>query len=175
MRDNFLEKSRFFLLCRVPLISALILMFIFFMPLNSVQFNYFRPSIGLICVYYWVLKRDNLFSYASAFVVGFLTDVYSSSPLGVNVLLMLSVVALTKWLAHYFQGSSFGANWFIFGLVGLGAIIFKWLLLMLYFGCYLPLEEAFFGYLSTVMFYPLIVIINIKIQDTFLPQELINE
>lgn len=175
MRDSFWEKSRFFLLCRVPLFSALMLLFISFMPLNSVQFNYFRPSVGLICVYYWVLKRNNLFGYTSAFIIGFLTDVYSSSPLGVNVLLMLSLVSLTGWLGHYFQSASFGASWFIFGLVGFGAVILKWLILMLYSGRYLPLGEAFFGYLSTVMIYPLIVIINIKIQDAFLPQELINE
>lgn len=175
MRDSFSEKLRLFLLRGIPLLSSLLLIFISFVPINSVQFGYFRPVIGLICVYYWTLKRGDLFSFASAFVIGFLTDVYSSSPLGINILLLLLVVAAAHWLAHYFQSSSFGVGWFIFGLVGLCAFILKWVMLMIYAGRILPLWEAFFGYLSTVMFYPLIALINIKIQNRFLPREYIDE
>lgn len=175
MRDNFWEKTNFFLLRRIPLLATLMMMFVSFIPVNSIQFNYLRPSIGLICVYYWVLKRGNLFGYASAFIIGFIADIYSSYPLGVNVLLMLSVVALTGWLSHYFQGNSFGVSWFIFSLVGIYAVIFKWLLLMMYSGRVLPIREALFGCLSTIFFYPLIVLINIKIQKKVWPRELVNE
>lgn len=164
-----------FFMERIPLLSTLILMFISFVPMNFVQLDYFRPLIGLLCVYYWTLKRNDLFSYCSAFIIGFFMDVYSSSPLGLNILLMLSVTMITWHLAHYFQGVSFGAGWFIFGLVGLGVMLFKWLLLMMYFGRILPVTEAFFNYLSSVMFYPLIVLINIKLQNKFLPQEYVNE
>ncbi len=175
MHDGWGEKLRLFTLNGVPLLSTLILMFISFVPINSMQFNYFRPAIGLICVYYWILKRGNVFGYASAFIVGFLTDAYSSSPLGINILLMLLTASVTYWLAHYFRNSSFGAIWFIFGLVALGEVLLKWLLLMIYAGRFLPLWEGFFGYVSTVMFYPLIVLINLKIQNKFLPQEYIDE
>ena len=89
MRDSWQEKIRIFLLHRIPLVTTLILMFIFFTPVNSEQLNYFRPTIGLICVYYWTLKRSYMFGYISAFCVGFLIDVYSSSPLGLNILFMM--------------------------------------------------------------------------------------
>lgn len=175
MRDSFSEKLRLCLLQGIPLLSSLLLMFISFIPLNSVQFGHLRPIIGLICVYYWTLKRSDLFGFFSAFMIGFLTDIYSSSPLGINILLFMLVTAGTHWLAHYFQNSSFGVGWFIFGLVGLGAVLLKWVLLMIYAGRFLPLWEAFFGYLSTVMFYPLIALINIKIQNRFLPREYMDE
>ena len=175
MRDGLGEKLRLFLLNGLPLLSTLALMFISFVPINSMQFDYFRPAVGLICVYYWILKRGNLFGYASAFIVGFLTDVYSSSPMGINILLMLLIAAVTYWLTHYFRNSSFGAIWFIFSLVALGEILFKWLLLMIYSGRFLPLYEGFFGFISTVMFYPLIALINLKIQNRFLPREYIDE
>ena len=90
-------------------------------------------------------------------------------------MLMLLTASVTYWLAHYFRNSSFGAIWFIFGLVALGEVLVKWLLLMIYVGRFLPLWEGFFGYVSTVMFYPLIGLINLKIQNKFLPQEYIDE
>lgn len=175
MRDSFSEKLRMFLLRGIPLLSSLLLIFISFMPLNFIQLGYLRPVIGLICVYYWTLKRGDIFSFCSAFIIGFLTDIYSSSPLGINILLLMLVVAATHWLAHYFQNSSFGACWFIFGLVGFCAFILKWLMLIIYAGGFLPLWDAFFGYLSTVMFYPLIALINTKIQNKFLPREYVDE
>lgn len=175
MRDSFSEKLRLFLLNGIPLFSSLLLMFLFFMPLSSVQLNYFRPLIGLICIYYWTLKHHDLFGYCSAFIIGFLTDVYSSSPLGVNILLMMSVVAVTVWLAHYFQNSPFGAVWFIFALICLSCTLLKWLFLMIYAGRFLPLEEAFLSCLSTIMFYPLIAFVNARIQNRFLPQEYVDE
>ncbi|MBR1600287.1 MAG: rod shape-determining protein MreD, partial [Alphaproteobacteria bacterium] len=157
------------------LLSTLILMFISFVPINSMQFSYFRPSVGLICVFCWILKRGDYFGYVSAFIVGFLTDVYSSSPLGTNILLMLLTASATYWLAHYFRNSSFGAIWFIFSFVALGEFLFKWILLMIYSGSIIPLWEGFLGYVSTIMFYPLIALINLKIQNRFLPREYIDE
>lgn len=175
MRDSFSEKMRYFLLCRIPLISSLVLIFVSFVPINSMQINYFRPLVGLICVYYWTLKAKNFFGYVSAFVIGLLTDVYSSSPLGVNMLLMMWVVAFTIWLSRYFQNSGFGVGWFVFGLVSLSVFCLKWLFLMVYAMRILPCYEALFGYFSTVAFYPLITMINDKVQNKFLPSEYINE
>ena len=175
MRYTLSEKLRILLLNGMPLLSSLALIFISFMPINSVQFDYFRPAVGLICVYYWTLRRQDLFGYASAFIIGFITDVYCSSPLGINILLLMLAVSLTQWLAHYFQSSTFGVGWFIFCLVSLSVLLLKWLLLMIYAGRILPLQEAFFGCLSTIMFYPLITWINTKIQNRFLPREYIDE
>ena len=89
MHNNFKDKMRLFLRHRIPLVATLILMFLFYMPINSLELNYFRPSMGFICVYYWTLKRGYMFSYISAFIVGFLMDTYSSTPLGINILIMV--------------------------------------------------------------------------------------
>jgi len=175
MRDSWQEKLRIFLLHRIPLVVTFFLMFIFFTPINSVQLNYFRPTIGVICVYYWALKRGYMFSYISAFCVGFLIDVYSSSPLGLNCLFMMLLVFVTEWVGRYFQAASFGLGWFIFGVVGLGQILLKWLVLTAYFGHILSLSEVMLSYFSTLLFYPLIVSINVWVQDHLLPQERINE
>ena len=107
MRNGWQEKWRLFWLHSIPLWTTLVLMFLFLVPVSSSEWNHFRPNIGLICVYYWTLKRGQIFGFFSAFVVGLLTDAYSSSPLGVNILLMLLTMAVTLWLAHYFQNAFF--------------------------------------------------------------------
>lgn len=175
MRDNWLDQSRLFLVHRIPLIMTLLLMFLFFMPISSAEVNYFRPAVGLICVYYWALNRGYLFGFFSAFLVGFVIDVYSSSPLGINILLLMILVAVANGLEKYVRVASFSINWLVFGLVGLGFILLKWLLLMIYFQSYLPLPEILLSFISTVMFYPLIAGINAWAAHNFLPQERINE
>ncbi len=174
MRNSWQEKLRLFGLRSIPLVVTLVLMFLFIMPINSIEWGYLRPNVGLICVYYWTLKRGYIFSYFSAFIIGLLLDVYSSSPLGMNTFLMMLTVVVTTWLAHYFQNSSFGGGWFIFTLTALGIILLKWLMLMIYFGRLISLNEALLNYLSTALFYPLIASINVWAQK-FLPQERISE
>ena len=175
MRDSLKLQIHLFLLHRIPLLTTILLMFVFFMPIYSLQINYLRPMIAIICVYYWTLRRGYLFGFISAFIVGFITDIYSSSPLGTNIFLLTLLSGVTQWLAHYFQSASFGAAWFIFSIVCLGFMFIKWTILSVDAMQIISLGEICFGYLATVLFYPLIAWLNVKVQTTFLPQEHINE
>ena len=168
------EKIGLFLRHRIPLAATLILMFLFFVPINSLQLSYFRPSIGIICVYYWTVKRGYMFGYFSAFIVGFLMDVYSSSPLGLNIFAMMLLMFMTDWTVRYFQ-SSFSLSWFLFGILTLGITLFKWLILMVYSEKILVLWEVLVNYCSTLMFYPFVCVINLWVQKRFLPPERMNE
>ena len=118
MHDNIKDKINLFLRHRIPLMTTLMLMFLFYLPINSLEFNYFRPAVGVICVYYWSLKRRYMFSYISAFLVGFLTDSYSSTPFGINILMMMLLVFATEILERYFKAATFGVSWFVFALAG---------------------------------------------------------
>jgi len=175
MRDNWQENLKLFFVHRIPLVVTLALIFLFFMPMNSVQINYFRPAVGMICVYYWALTRGYIFSFFSAFCVGLIVDVYSSSPMGVNVMIMMLLVLATTWLEKYFNISSFGINWLAFCVAAAVFMLLKWIMLSIYFQHLLPLTVSGLGYLSTVMFYPLITGINAWVAHNFLPQERINE
>lgn len=175
MRDNVKDKIRLYLRHRIPLLTTLILMFLFYVPINSLDLNYFRPAVGLICVYYWTLKRGYMFSYISAFIVGFFIDAYSSMPMGINCLMMMLLVFLTEMLSRYFKSASFVSGWLFFLLVGILLTFIKWLLISICFSYFVPITEILINLMSTVLFYPLIAYINIWIQNNLLPQEHINE
>lgn len=174
MQDSVSEKICSFIQMRIPLFTTMLLVFVSFVPSSSLQINYFRPLVGLICIYYWALKREYMFGYISAGTVGILIDIYSSSPLGLNMLLLMLLVACVHWVLRNFQSSSFSVNWLIFALLSLGAVLSKWLLLMMYAGRIFPIWEAMYSYCSTVMFYPLVALFNGWVQDSFMPQERIN-
>ena len=175
MHNNFKEKMRLFFRHRIPLVATLILLFLFYVPINSLELNYFRPEVGVICVYYWTLKRGYMFSYISAFVVGFLMDIYSSTPLGINILMMMLLVFAATMLARYFKAASLVRGWLVFALAGLILTLVKWLFISVYFSRFVPMTEIMVNLLSTVMFYPLVAYINMWVQNNLLPQERINE
>lgn len=175
MRSKWSEQLVAFWRRRIPLVTTLLLILLFFMPINSVQLNCLRPAMGIICVYYWRLNRPALFGFFSAFLVGFVIDVYSSTPLGTNILTLLILLSITDWPARYLQTSSFGVRWLIFSLVCLAIMLCKWLFLTLYYWRVLPPTEIMLGYFSTVMFYPLIAAVNVQIAQNFLPSENIDE
>lgn len=175
MQDNWKEKLQLFLRHRIPLVASIFFMFIFFVPLNSLELNYFRPAVGMICVYYWTLKRGYMFSYISSFIIGFLIDIYSSTPLGINILIMMLLVFIVDFLARYFKYASFYVSWLMFVFVGLLVTFVKWLLFVVYYKQFVSIAEIMLSFASTVMFYPLIVYFNIWIQNSLLLQERINE
>ena len=175
MHDNFRDKLRLFFRHRIPLVATFVLVFLFSMPINSLELNYFRPAVGFICVYYWSLKRRYMFSYISAFWVGFLTDSYSSTPFGINILIMMLLVFVTEILERYFKAATFGVSWFVFALAGFIITFVKWLFVSAYFSRFVPLTEIMVNLVSTIMFYPLVVYVNMWVQNNLLPQERINE
>lgn len=175
MQISLKDKIRIFGVHRIPLLATFVLMFLFFIPINSLEFNYFRPNIGMICVFYWAFRRGYMFSYISAFLVGFLIDVYSSSPLGINALMAMSVVLAARYFTRYFQSAAFGLCWGLFAVIGLGELFIKWLVLSIYFGQVLSFSKVLLSYFSTVLCYPFIACLNVWIQNKFLPQERINE
>ena len=116
-----------------------------------------------------------MFSYISAFCIGFWMDAHSSSPLGIDSILMMLLVFMTDCYARYLRLSAFGLVWFVFGINSLIIMLLKWLLLTLYYQHIFSLGEIMMSYFTTLMFYPLIAAINVWVQNNFLPQESIDE
>lgn len=175
IRADFNDKIILYFRHQIPLLSTVVLLLICFLPINSPEFNYFRPNIGMICIFYWAFKRDYLFSYFSAFLVGFLMDVYSSVPLGCNILIALLIVFMTRRMIRFFQSAPFGLCWALFAIIWLWGVIIKWLMLSAYFESFLSLNEIVINYCATVLCYPFVASVNVWIQNKFLPQERINE
>ena len=127
-----------------------------------------QKSMPFFVTFVLVARQGRIGSYLLAFLVGLVMDVYSSSPMGINIFALLLFTLLIRHLRRYLLSISFQSNWLLFAFLGLIFMLLKWSLLMLYYGRFLSLSEALLSFLATVMFYPLIVYVNVWIQNKFI-------
>lgn len=155
----------------LPFLSSVILLLIAYIPGHLPLSKFLRPDIGLICVYFWALYRQDLFGPFSAFILGGIADSLSSVPLGLNIFAFVFVFAATGTTGSYVNVKPFIASWGIFSLIAFAAIVLKWLLISIFYSRFLPFGTIFVGYIATVLLYPLIARLNIFIQNRFLAKE----
>lgn len=175
MNDNFSEIMRYFLRDRIPLVSSALLIILFCMPIDFFELSGLRPQVGLICVYYWVEKRPQIFGFISAFLLGLLMDICSTTPLGVNCLLLMIFTFVLGKIYYYIRPASFVVDWIFFALATFVYVLIKWLVFAVYFGQFVDMFSVLPNIFSTLTFYPFIAYINNWIRLHLLVQERINE
>ena len=175
MNDKVSEIVYSFFKQRIPLIFSLFLIFLFYMPLDLFEISGLRPQLGFICVYYWIQKRPQMFGLISAFIIGITVDICSTTPLGINCLLLMAFSLALSGIFRYVKPTSFQIDWLFFSLSETLISLSKWLILIFYFQKIVNVSTIFMNGFSTIMFYPLIAYFNDLVQKNLLPQEGINE
>ena len=149
----------------LPFVSSIILVMMFYMPLGFFSLNGIRPMMALACVYFWLQHRPDIFNLWSVFGVGIISDVLSSSPLGVNVFEMLLMYVLVNLTTKFFNAKPFVVLWYGFILLALVVLLAKWLLVSVYYSQFLPLSMLFFSYVITIATYPLLSLLLAFVQN----------
>lgn len=152
----------------LPQISSLLLLFLSYIPADLGVLNNIRPAMGLICVYFWMLHRSDLFNLWSVYFLGFIDDIVTSAPLGSNVFSLLILYVLINNLSRFFNAKPFVITWYGFMLLALLSMFARWLLVSVYYRQFLPVDLVFFSYLVTVAAYPLISLLLAYIQNTWI-------
>lgn len=171
MSDEFEENIASLFQKILPLLSSLILLFISYVPLEFSLFNNIRPVVGMICVYYWMLHRPDLFNLWSVYTLGLIDDVISSSPFGSNIFALLLLYILINNTSKFFNAKPFVVTWYGFCLLSLVTLMARWLLVSVYYSQFLPLSMMLFAYLVTIAAYPLISLILAFIQNNLIQDE----
>ena len=89
MQDEMAESVKSYFQRMIPLFFSLILIFASFIPLDFILSVNIRPAIGLVCVYYWIIHRPDIFNLFSVFILGLVEDILSSVPMGTNIFSLL--------------------------------------------------------------------------------------
>lgn len=174
MSDVF-AKLQVFLKNRIPFVASLLLIMIFYIPLNVDSYHYLSPYVALLCVYYWTAHKSELFGYFSAFLLGLVSDSYSSAPMGTDILMLLTAVLLIRFIKMYVQPTSFWGGWLLFAFVALIVYVLKFVILALYYERLFSLLPNIANFAVTIIFYPMIAYIMMQIQDKFLTSEISDE
>ena len=168
MKDSLTDTLILLFRNLIPFFITLFFVLVGFVPTHLPLSHFLRPDFALICIYFWVLYRLDLFGIVSTILIGVVVDSLSGLPLGMNICVFLFVYLLTITLAGYVNTKPFVSSWLCFSLIAFLAFVLKWFLFCVYFRTLLTLPHIFMTYVSTILIYPLIARLNMFIQNRYI-------
>jgi len=155
----------------LPLLVSLCLLLFSYIPLGSAIAGNARPDINLICVYFWLVYRQDLFNLFSVFILAVAADIFAAAPMGLNLFSLLLMYVTVTNTVKYLNGKPFGFLWIVFAVFLPISLLGKWLLASIYYGHFLSLGMLLFSYLMTVLFFPPVYAASAWILNSFLQDE----
>ena len=171
MNDELSANLTMYFQRLLPLLFSLLLLFVSYIPLDLPISNSIRPSVGMVCVYFWLLYRPDVFNLLSVYLLGMAEDIISSAPFGSNIFALLVMYVLVTNLYRFFNAKPFVIIWYGFALLSFVTFLSRWLLVSVYYSNFLPLVTVMFSYLVTVAAYPLLSLINVFVQNRLMTDE----
>ena len=171
MNDEWGETLTLYLQRLLPLLFSLLLLPVPYVPFNMPVSNNIRPAAGMICVYFWLLYRPDVFNLLSVYFLGLTEDIISSAPFGSNIFALLVMYVLVTNLSRFFNAKPFIIIWYGFALLSLVTFLSRWLLVSVYYSHFLPLATVMFSYLVTAAVYPILSLLNAFVQNRLMTDE----
>ncbi len=171
MSEEWSENLAAYFQRLLPLLSSLLLVFMAYVPFEFSRFNNIRPAVGMICVYFWLIHRSDIFNLLSVYLVGLTDDVISSIPFGSNIFTLLVLYLLVSNLSRFFNGKPFVVTWYGFALLSFICFFVKWLIVSVYYSQFLPLGVAAFSYLATIAAYPVLSLVLAFVQNKLMQED----
>ncbi|MBL0932043.1 MAG: rod shape-determining protein MreD [Alphaproteobacteria bacterium] len=152
----------------LPVISTVLAVLLSVVPLPIPEYSMLAPNVVLICAFYWIVHRPDLFPAWCAFLVGLLDDALSGAPLGLNALVLLLVHYAIVAQHKFFRGKAFWLIWASFALIATGAAIVT--AIVAYAAAHLSVPVALFAtqLALTIAIYPAIGAVLGRVQRLFL-------
>lgn len=171
MENSLKEQLGIYFQQSLPLLFSVFFLFLTYIPVNSNLLMSIRPAIPLICAYFWLMVRPDIFNLFSVFLLGVINDLASASPFGSNLLSLLILYTLVANLSKYFNAKPFAFIWLGFALTAFLTMFSQWLIVSVYYSKFLPVMPLLFSFLSSVAFYPVMSFINAGIRNLWIGEE----
>ena len=171
MQDEIAENVKGYFQRLSPIFFSLFLILLSYVPLDFVLSSNIRPAVGMICVYYWIIHRPDIFNLFSVFILGLVDDVLSAVPTGTNIFSLLVLFVLLLNLGRFFFFFPFIVTWYGFAILSFLTFLCKWLIVSIYYGQFLPFVQVLFSYLFSVTAYPILSLFNAFIQNYLIQDE----
>jgi len=155
----------------VPIISILFLEILVYSSRSNDFFNFLRFAPFYIGIYYWLSLRPDIFNIFSAFLLGIFADVLSTNMLGINILSFLILYLISSQIFSYFNIKKFTYSWLLFTLSLFITLIFKSIIVSIFYRKLIPFNFLFIEYILTSSLYPIIVRFYLFIEKRFIHLE----
>lgn len=115
------------------------------------------PVFLLIAVYYWAIFKPQVLPPAGAFLAGFLLDLLSAYPAGMNAFLFVLVQWMVTGQRRFLLSQNFAVIWASFTLVAFIFSVVRWAVFSLFEFHLMPIKPVVIAALMTAVVYPLVV------------------
>jgi rod shape-determining protein MreD len=152
----------------LPLASTAIVALLSVVPLPIPEYAVLAPNFVLICAFYWIVHRPDLFPAWGAFLVGLFDDMLSGAPSGLNAFVLLLVHFTIVAQHKFFRGKAFWLIWASFALVAAAAALAT-AILVFFVAKIVVTPGAFFAQMAlTMAVYPALAAVLGRVQRLFL-------
>ena len=155
----------------VPILSILFLEIFLYCPRSNPFWNFMRLTPFYIGIYTWISIRHDAFNLISAFILGIFADVLSSTPIGINIMSFFILYLISSRILFYFNIKKFSYSWILFSLASLITLIFKAILLSVFYRKLIPLNTLFIEFALTVALYPIITPFYVWVEKRYIHLE----
>jgi len=138
--------------------SLLVIIAASLIPLDIIHLGEVRPFFLLAAVYYWTIVRPSMLPVIVVFAAGLLLDLFSTQPLGLQALLLITAQWLVRSQRKFLAGQSFRGQWAGFSVVVLGAGFLQWMLFSLFTFTLPPPQHIAMSAVLTALIFPLLTL-----------------
>lgn len=138
----------------VPAATGLLAVMVDALPWGGPGLESVATFSTLCVVYFWSLYRPDLFTTMTTFIIGLVYDALVGLPLGSTPLVLLLVRNLMVTQQRFFLARSFPVIWACFFLLVPVALVFRWLLVSLWYGFLFPIGPVMIELGLTLALYP---------------------
>jgi len=155
----------------IPFGLSLILVVLSVLPTHIPGYMQIAPILALISIYHWAIYRPNLLPILAVFILGLLQDLLLGTPVGLYVLVFLTVYGVVLSQRRFFVGKSFIFFWFGFAVISMLASIESYFLGSIWNVILLDFNAATFQYLILLGIFPAVAWVFLRWQQVFLQQD----
>lgn len=149
-----------------PCACTILLMLLAAAPLGLPDQAMLLPSMTLACVYFWSLFRPASMTPPMVFAIGLLLDLLGYMPMGLAVLMLLSVHGVTVQMRRFLTRHGFLLVWFAFLLIAAAANIMVWAVGSLLTVRLLPFGPVIFQAVLATALYPAVATLFARAHTT---------
>lgn len=155
----------------LPTLTTLLFLVLSTVRIPVAGFRTVAPAVVLIAVYHWTVHRPLLLPPSVIFVVGFVQDLLSASPIGTGSLTLLAVYLGVLSQRRFLAGKPFPMVWLGFAVAAAATFGILWAAVSSLSGVLIDPRETLFRCLVTIACYPLFAGLLLGVQRAFMTRD----
>ena len=168
MNATFWQKIDHWARSASPFILSVFLVILSIVPIYAPDYDRISPVFVLASIYHWAVYRPDLLPLLAVFILGVFQDIFLGTPMGLYVLVFLTVYGIVLSQRRFLVGKSFVIYWFGFSIILVLASVESWIIASILNVTVLEFGSIVFQYFLFLGIFPIMAWLFLRWQQSFL-------